>query len=138
MASGFPKKIRLEIVTPERLMFSGEVDEVTVPGIKGALGILPGHAPLLSELKIGIITYKESGDATRLYCGWGFVEVLSDQVAILAEAAETPDQIDLEQAQHEKKRAEALLRSKDHRTDYKEALRVLEQAVTRIEVAGSA
>jgi len=138
MASGFPKKIRLEIVTPERLMFSGEVDEVTVPGIKGALGILPGHAPLLSELKIGIITYKESGDATRLYCGWGFVEVLSDQVAILAEAAETPDQIDLEQAQQEKTRAEALLRSKDHRTDYKEALHVLEQAVTRIEVAGSA
>lgn len=135
MADILPKRIKLSIVTPDRQLFSGEVDEVTVPGIRGYLGILPGHAPLLSELQVGIISYKQEGRESYLFCSWGFVEVLPDQVSVLAEIAEAPEEIDVEQAQADKQKAEQLLRSKDPATDYGEAVVVLRKAVTRLEVA---
>ena len=137
MPTGLPSKIHLEIVTPDSLLFSGEVDEVVVPGKEGALGILPGHAPLLSELKIGVLHYRIGYQKTRLCCGWGFVEVLPDQVAVLAEIAEPPEDIDVEKARKDKARAEELLRSKDPNTDYEAALELLEHSVTRLEVARS-
>jgi len=64
--------MELEIVTPEQLLFSGEVDEVVVPGSEGYLGILPGHAPLLSELQIGVISYRRESQEYKVFCGWGF------------------------------------------------------------------
>ena len=137
MSDALPSKINLEIVTPDKLFFSGEVDEVMVPGAEGALGILPGHAPLLSELKVGILSYKVGSQETQLSCGWGFVEVLSDSVAVLAEIAETREEIDVERAEQDKIRAESLLKSKDPMTDYEEAMRLLQHALTRLEVANS-
>lgn len=130
-----PKKIHLSIVTPDRLLFEGDVVEVTVPGLDGYLGILPGHAPLLSELRVGIISYRQEAQVSSLYCSWGFIEVLPHRVSVLAEVAEKPEEIDIEQARSDKQRAEQLLRSKDPHTDY-EAARVLwEQALNRLEVA---
>jgi len=137
MSTGLPAKINLEIVTPDSLLFSGEVDEVVVPGKEGALGILPGHAPLISELKIGVLSYRIGYSKTRLSCGWGFVEVLPDQVAVLAEIAEQPEDIDVERARKDKAHALELLRSKDPNTDYEAALELLQRAVTRLEVAAS-
>lgn len=135
MAEKLPEKLRLEIVTPHRQVFCGDVDEVSVPGIDGYLGILPGHAPLLSELKVGVISYRTSGlGRARLFCGWGFVEVLSDQVSVLAEEAELPEEIDLDQASRAKLEAEAQLRSRAAGTDYGKALETWESAVARIEV----
>ena len=125
----------LEIVTPDRLLFSGEVEEVMVPGVEGYLGILPGHAPLLSELKIGVISYQQGGEETRLFCSWGFVEILPERISVLAEVVQRPDEIDVQQAQEDRKQAEELLRSKDASTDYGEAVLTLESAVTRLEVA---
>lgn len=130
-----PSSITLEIVTPEGLVFSGEVARVSVPGVDGYLGILPGHAPLLSELQIGVISFQHGEEERRLFCSWGFVEVLAGRVSVLAEIAEEPGEIDLEQAQADKERAEHLLRSKAPETDYEQALQLLQQAVTRLQVA---
>lgn len=127
--------IRLEIVTPDRLLFGGDVESVTVPGAEGYLGILPGHAPLLSELKIGVISYRVEGEESHLFCSWGFVEVLPDRVSILAEVAERPREIDVARAREEKARAEQLLRSKDPAVDYAEAVLLLEKATTQLDVA---
>jgi F-type H+-transporting ATPase subunit epsilon len=131
-----PNKIQLEIVTPDRLLFVGEVDAVTVPGAEGYLGILPGHAPLLSELRIGVISFRRGMRESRLFCGWGFVEVLSDQVSVLAESAQAPEDIDVDKARADKEEAERLLRSKSPDTDYAGAMTRLEAATTRLEVAG--
>ncbi|HSR49890.1 MAG TPA: ATP synthase F1 subunit epsilon [Acidobacteriota bacterium] len=128
-------KIRLEIVTPKRQFFSGEVEEVSVPGIEGYMGILPGHAPLLSELKTGVISYREGTRTTRLYSGWGFVEVLPDLVSVLCEEAALPDDIDVEKARKDKSRAQELLASKDPETDYNQALQMLQHAEARLDAA---
>ncbi len=128
-------RIELEIVTPDQLFFSGEVDEVVVPGSEGYLGILPGHAPLLSELQTGILTYRQESREFRLFCSWGFVEVLPGRVSVLAEVAESPDQIDAEQARDQHRRAEQLLSSRDQDTDYAQALLDLRAAEVRLEVA---
>lgn len=137
MTDKIPETINLEIVTPERQLFCGAVDVVYVPGKEGYLGILPGHAPLLSELKIGVISYEVSGKEHRLFCGWGFAEVLSDQVSILAEKAELPDEIDVEQAKADRESADSLLKSKSTDTDFQEALNLWESAVARLETVGA-
>ena len=130
-----PEKIQLEIVTPERLFFSGEVDEVNVPGAEGYLGILPGHAPLLSELRIGVISYRQGSRESHLFCSWGFAEVLPDRVSVLAEVAESPDQIDIERAREQRDEAEKLLRSLDEDVDYAQTMDSLQQAVVQLELA---
>ena len=129
------EKIELEIVTPEQLLFSGEVDEVVVPGSQGYLGILPGHAPLLSELQIGVISYRQESQEYKVFCSWGFVEVLPNRVSILAEAAESPDQINVEQARAHQMQAEQLLRSDDPDTNYAQALLDLREAEVRLDLA---
>lgn len=129
------EKIELEIVTPEQLLFSGQVEEVVVPGSEGYLGILPGHAPLLSELQIGVISYRQDSQEMKVFCSRGFVEVLPDRVSILAEVAELPDQIDVEQARAHHVEAEQQLRSDDPDTDYAQALLDLREAQIRLDLA---
>ncbi len=97
-----PEKIHLEIVTPERQLFSGAVDAVTVPSTTGYLGILPGHAPLLAELGIGEISYEIGDQTDYLFCSWGFVEVLPDRVVLLAQTAELASDIDVKRAEEAK------------------------------------
>ncbi len=99
---------QLEIVTPEKMVVSEQVEEVQLPGRKGYLGILAGHAPLITELAAGEITYKKPGDSkvTRLAVAWGFAEVLPNKTTMLAEVAERPQEIDIEGAK--KVRAHAL------------------------------
>lgn len=130
-----PEKIFLEIVTPEKELFSGDVDEVSVPSNVGYLGILPGHAPLLGELGIGEISYKAGGRTEFLSCSWGFVEVLPDRVTILAQTAESASEIDLNRAEQAKLRAEKLLASKDATVDFQQAQLALLRAVSRLDVA---
>ena len=130
-----PEKMELEIVTSEKLFFSGKVDEVNVPGAEGYLGILPGHAPLLSELQIGVISYRQGSQETHLFCSWGFAEVLPDRVSVLVEVAETPDKIDVERARFEKDEAEKLLRSLDEDIDFVQTMNALQQAEVQLELA---
>ncbi len=104
---------QLEIVTPTKLLVKDAAEEAQIPGVNGYLGILPGHAPLVSELGVGEITYKSNGAVHSLSVAWGFVEVLPDKVTILAEAAERPQEIDTARAQKAKERAEERLKSND-------------------------
>ena len=129
------EKIHLEIVTPEKQLYSGDVDEVTVPSNVGYLGILPGHAPLLGELGIGEISYKTGERGEFLFCSWGFVEVLPDRVIILAQTAEKASEIDINRAEQAKVRAEKRLASKDPNTDFVRAQLAAIRAMSRLDAA---
>jgi F-type H+-transporting ATPase subunit epsilon len=126
---------QLEIVTPSRLLVKDAAEEAQIPGVGGYLGILPGHAPLITELAVGVLTYKASGATHTLSVAWGFMEVLPDKVTILAEAAERPQEIDVERAQKAKDRAEQRLKSNDLQVDYTRAEDALQRADTRLNVA---
>jgi len=126
---------QLEIVTPEKQVVSDTAEEVQIPGKKGYLGILPGHAPLITELSVGEIIYRKGGLTSYLSVAWGFAEVLPAKVTILAEAAERPEEIDVRRAQEAKGRAEERLKSQDSTTDYERALYALRRADVRLDVA---
>ena len=126
---------QLEIVTPSRLLVKDAAEEAQIPGLSGYLGILPGHAPLITELAVGVLTYKASDATHTLSVAWGFMEVLPDKVTILAEAAERPPEIDTERAQKAKDRAEQRLKSNDPQVDYTRAEDALQRAETRLNVA---
>jgi len=132
MAEG---SIHLSIVTPERLLIDDVADEVQIPGAEGYLGVLPGHAPLFSELKIGELGYRKGSNWIWLSVAWGFAEVLPDQVRILAETAERAQEIDIDRATRAKERAEKRLSQGGGEVDYNRALVALERAVVRIQVS---
>jgi len=125
----------LEIVTPEKKVVDTPAVEVQIPGKNGYLGVLPGHAPLITELAVGEITYRSNGGQQRLAVAWGFAEVLPDKVTILAETAERPEEIDAERARQAKERAQQRLTSGDANVDVERALHALHKAETRLEVA---
>jgi len=127
---------KLEIVTPEKKVVDTAATEVQIPGKNGYLGVLPGHAPLITELAVGEITYREGASEQRLAVAWGFAEVLPDKVTILAETAERPSEIDVERARKAKERAESLLANGDPNVDVERALDALKRAELRLEVAG--
>src|SRR5207237_3833635 len=102
---------QLEIVTPEKMVVNEQAEEAQIPGKQGFLGILPGHAPLITELAVGEITYRSAGRTHYLAVAWGFAEVLPDKVTILAETAERPEEIDVKRALESKARAEELLKT---------------------------
>lgn len=129
------QSFRLRIVTPYREVVMEEVGEAQVPGKEGYLGILPGHAPLISELKVGEITYRQGRQSKHLAVSGGFVEVLPDQVTILAETAEKAHEIDVDRAQAAKKQAEKLLQSTEPDVDTDQAAIALQRALIRLQVA---
>jgi F-type H+-transporting ATPase subunit epsilon len=106
-------KIDLEIVTPERLVLAATVDEVVLPGCEGYLGVLPGHAPLLTALMEGELTYRIGGRTSYLAVSGGFVEVLPYRVSVVAEACERAEEIDLERAQQALDKARAAIARSD-------------------------
>jgi F-type H+-transporting ATPase subunit epsilon len=127
---------QVEIVTPERKVVDDRATEMQIPGKSGYLGILPGHAPLITELAVGEIGYKdEKGAIKRLAVAWGFAEVLPTKVTILAEVAEKAEEIDVARAQKAKDAAEAALKSPKPDTDTQAAESELQRAQTRISVA---
>jgi F-type H+-transporting ATPase subunit epsilon len=126
--------IQLSIVTPERSLLNEQVDELQIPGADGYLGVLPGHAPLFTELKVGELSYRKGNAWTSLSVAWGFAEVLPEQVRVLAETAERAGEIDLERAKRAKERAEQRL-SRGGDIDYDRALIALQRALIRIQVA---
>jgi F-type H+-transporting ATPase subunit epsilon len=129
---------KLEIVTPEKKVVNTTAEEAQIPGKNGYLGILPGHAPLITELAVGEITYREGAGTSgeqRLAVAWGFAEVLPDKVTILAETAERPSEIDVARAKESKERAEQRLTSGDPNVDVERSLDALHRAEVRLEVA---
>jgi F-type H+-transporting ATPase subunit epsilon len=126
---------QLEIVTPEKMVVRDVAEEIQIPGKDGYLGILPGHAPLITELAVGEITYRSGNHTHHLALAWGFAEVLPGKVTILAETAERPEEIDINRAQEDKRRAEDLLKSGNSEEDFTRAEGKLKRAETRLEVA---
>jgi F-type H+-transporting ATPase subunit epsilon len=132
-----PEEIELIVVTPERQLLQETVVEVTIPGLDGALGILPGHAPLMTELGNGELSYRQgtTSQPVSLAVLRGFAEVLGNRVTVLAETAERAEEIDLARAEAAKARAEKRLASTDSNIDWDRATVALERAVIRIQVA---
>ena len=127
--------LELEIVTPDKKVVGEQVEEVQIPGKNGYLGIMPGHAPLITELSVGEITYRRGGSTEHLSVAWGFAEVLPNKVTVLAESAERAEDIDVKRAEEQRQRAEERLKSGDPNTDFPRALNALQRAETRLAVA---
>src|SRR5579863_6710058 len=113
-------------------------EEMQIPGKGGYLGILPGHAPLITELAVGEITYRNGASTHYLSVAWGFAEVLPEKVTILAESAERAEEIDAKRAQEAKRRAESQLTTSNTEEEFKQADAALQRADTRLEVAAKA
>jgi len=131
-----PDKIKLTVVTPERELLSETVVEAQLPGADGYLGVLPGHAPLITELGVGELTYRLAGkgESTVLAIMSGFAEVLPDRVTVLAETAERAMEIDLARAERALKRAQERLSSGDPNLNWDRAAIALQRALIRIQV----
>jgi len=132
-----PTQIQLEVVTPERELVHGSTPSVSIPAKNGYLGILPGHAPLLSELQPGELTYIEDHVTRCLSVSWGFLEVLPERVIVLAQTAERAEDIDVERAQRAKQRAEERLKNVTATDiDFERARAALMRALARLQAAG--
>ena len=136
MAETVPTLIALELVTPDRPVVRAPVTAVSLPGKEGYMGILPGHAPLLSELKPGELSYTLEGTTHYVAVSWGFAEVLPDRVIVLVHTSERAEEIDLERARRARQRAEERLgKISDAEVDRARAQTALERAMARLEVA---
>jgi F-type H+-transporting ATPase subunit epsilon len=125
-----PTKIALRIVTPDRLQ-SYEVDEVSLPGVEGDFGVLPGHTPFFTALRTGPMWYRQGNEKHPLTVSIGFVEVLPDSVSILAQVAERPEDLDEARAEAGMARAQMMMGAVPHEIDFERArlslLRTLQQ-----------
>src|SRR6056297_1273724 len=131
------EKLKLEMVTPYKQVLSEEVEELTLPGLIGELGILPGHTPLLTTLRVGEMSYKKGGQFFHVAVNWGYVEIDEDAVTVLVDTAEKSDEIDLTRAQAAMGRAEQALKTLSQEDkSYVIMERALQRALIRIQVAG--
>ena len=127
--------LELEIVTPDKLLVRERVEQLQIPGKNGELGVLPGHAPLITGLTIGEISYRQGTNTHYLAVAWGFAEVLPDKVTILADTAECAEEIDVNRAQDAKARADEALRQAAPDLDYSATMYAQRRAEVRLEVA---
>lgn len=128
--------LKLEIVTPERLAFSDEVDAVVLPGIEGELGVLPHHAPLVSMLGLGELRIRKGSTIESFAIVGGFLQVRPDKVVVMAETADMASEIDLEKAREAQREAERALETGYHEgADLAAARAALQQALLRVRVA---
>lgn len=129
-------KLLLEIVTPDKRVVREEVDEVVCPGIEGEFGVLPGHTPFLTALKIGELSYRIGDQRKFIAITWGYAEVDGARVEILADMAETAEEIDSRRAEEAKAKAETRLKGLPDEVEFEKAQISLEKAVIRLQVAG--
>lgn len=129
-----PDKIELEVVTPARLVLHETVHSIELPGAEGYLGILPGHAALITELGIGVLGYRTNGETHYLTVMHGYAEVLPGRVIVLAEFSERPEEIDIKRAQEAHNRALHNLGRAD--ADWDRANLALQRSLARLQAAG--
>jgi F-type H+-transporting ATPase subunit epsilon len=128
-------KLRFEIVTAERLLYSDDVDIVIAPGVQGQMGILPSHAPLLTMLQPGELVVRKDGEETAMFVSGGFLEIMQNRVTVLADTAERAEEIDTARAEVAKGRAEARLREHVPEMDLARAEVALKRSLVRLKVA---
>jgi len=126
---------QLEIVTPEKLVVRDSADEVQIPGRNGYIGVLPGHAPLITELGSGEISYRSNGQLHRFSMAWGFAEVLPDKVTVLAETVERADEIDISRAKQSLTKAGDLLKTAQSEDEFSVATAKIQRAEARLKIA---
>lgn len=130
------KLFNLDIVTPRKIVFTGEVESFSAPGVVGGFQVLYNHAPMISEIGVGEVKVRDAqGNEFSYATSGGFVEVKNNQVALLAESAERPGEIDLARAEVARERASKLLSERTNETDIERARHSLERAANRIKVA---
>jgi F-type H+-transporting ATPase subunit epsilon len=128
----------LEVITPEKMVLKTEAASVTAPGIQGYLGFLPRHAPLITPLKAGVVSYsREGSEGGRLAVSGGFLEAGADRVVILADTAEKSADIDIERARQAKERAQKRLQERPAGLDVSRAEAALQRALARLKTAGA-
>jgi len=133
------EKLKVELMTPYRKVLSEEVDMITATGTLGEFGVLPGHAPFLTSLNIGELSYAKDGNTFYVAVNWGYLEVENDEVTILVETAERADEIDLERAKAALGRAEEALKKLTREDkDFVQHQSALERAIIRMQVAAKA
>jgi len=133
------KLFLLEIVTPYGLVVSSKVEEAYIPGSQGDMGVLPGHAPLLTSLRIGALHFRQGNEVTYVSTNHGFAEITPAKVTLLTDTAELAGEIDVERARAAQARAEERLKALSHDDPaYPQALEALERAKIRIQVAEKA
>lgn len=115
--------IQLEVITPERRLVSEQVDGVTLPGLDGEIGVLPGHTPLVSQLQTGVLSFNRGATQNRLLVSGGFAEVTDDRVTVLADVAENAEDVDAAQARADRQNAERVLANLAAGEDETEAAR---------------
>lgn len=129
-------ELKLEIVTPEKMAFSGKIEEVTIPGTEGEFGVLRGHEPFLSSVDIGELSFIKDGKKTHYAVNTGYAEITADKVTILIETAERADDIDKERAMRAKDKAETRLgQLTKEDADFEIMRAALARAIARISVA---
>jgi F-type H+-transporting ATPase subunit epsilon len=133
--ASLPTSIDLRIVTPDRGIVHERVDEVEIPGAQGYFGVLPGHTPMLAELAVGELWYRQGQEKTYLAIAYGFAEVQPERVTVLAQIAERAEEIDPARAEEAKKRAEARLQEAARDVDYDRARAALTKSLARLNVA---
>ncbi len=124
----------LEIITPERKFFQGEVEMVVVPGLDGELGILKGHVPMVTALDVGMVRIKQNKEWKEAAVSEGFMEVRPDETIILVQAAEWPEEIDVNRALAAKERAEERLRQRRSMKEFTQSKTSLARALTRLRI----
>jgi F-type H+-transporting ATPase subunit epsilon len=130
------QQLQLEVITPERRVLAESVTMVTVPGLGGELGILPGHTALISQLQTGVLSYVQEGKTFQLHVSGGFVEVRDDNVSVLAEIAERPEEIDAARARLTREHVEKELGSwSGTEEDFEKSRAKLERSMVRLKLA---
>lgn len=130
------KSLRLDVVTPDRILMSDDIESIIVPAAEGYLGVLYNHAPMIVGLNPGAVKYRKSGKSNYLAIGGGFVEIANNKITLLADSAERPDEIDKERAEDAKERAEKRLKEKPPGLDVQRAELALKRALSRLKVKG--
>ena len=130
-----PTHLALELVTPDHAVVHEAVDEIQLPGSEGALGVLPGHTPLLTTLRVGELWYRRGTEKTYLAVAFGYAEILPDRVTILAQVAERAEDIDIARAQEAERRARTRLARSTVEIDFERARIALLKSLIRLQVA---
>lgn len=130
------RSFAIDIITPERIVYREMIDIIIVPALDGDLGVLAGHAPLVTGIKIGVIKIKKDGEEFLISTSGGVMEVQPEQVNLIVNSAELPHEIDVERAEQAKKRAVQRLENSTNEIDEVRARIALERAVARLKVAG--
>ncbi len=129
-------KIQLDVVTPEKLVYSEQVDLIEGPAIDGLIGILPDHAPLVTAMQIGVVRVVKDGEETQIAISDGFMEVQPDQINLVVRTAELPEEIDIDRAQAARDRAEEKLEKDHDNVDFAKAEAAYDRALARLKAAG--